>query len=60
MESLEKRLANTEKALLALWSLMQDTMPPDYQRSINKMMNDYFDANDTLGANFDITSGFDI
>lgn len=58
MSDLEKRLDNTEKALLSLWALMMDTMPPDYQRDIDKMMNEYFEANSGLGATFDITDGF--
>jgi len=55
---LEKRLANTETALVGLWSLMKDTMPPDYQRNIEVMMNEYFDANNKLGADFSSRNGF--
>lgn len=58
MSDLEKRLDNTEKALLSLWALMMDTMPPDYQRDIDKMMSEYFEASSELGATFDITDGF--
>lgn len=59
MTDLEKRLLNTEKALLALWALMRDTMPPAYQDDIDRMVNEYFDANNALGAIFDLTKGFD-
>lgn len=59
MDDLEKRLQNTERALIALWGLMKDTMPPAYQDSIDRMINEYFDANESLGANFDLNSGFD-
>ena len=52
MSELEKRLANTETALLSLWEIMKDTMPPDYQNNIDKMMNDFFEANSGLGASF--------
>lgn len=52
MDTLEKRLRNTELALLAMWSLMKDTMPPAYQEDIDKMINEYYDANAALGSDF--------
>ena len=58
MTDIEKRLANTESALIALWSLTKETMPPQYQKDIDKMMNEYFDANAKLGATFDLKEGF--
>jgi len=58
MTDLEKRLRNTEMALLGLWTLMKDTMPPSYQEDIDKMMNDYFDANASMGSDFDANNGF--
>ena len=57
MSDLEKRLANTEKALVALWSLIQDTLPPAYQEDTDKMMEEYFNANCKLGADFNNASG---
>lgn len=58
MDSVEKRLRNTELALLALWTLMKDTMPPACQDDIDKMMNKYYDANAELGADFNAQLGF--
>ena len=53
---LEKRLINTERALLALWSLLEDTMPANKTISIDNMMQEFFEANTDLGANFAISS----
>ncbi len=58
MIDIEKRLQNTERALTALWSLMKETMPPAYQEDIDRMVNEYFDANSELGADFDLSNGF--
>ena len=58
MTDIEKRLQNTERALIALWSLMKDTMPPAYQEDIDRMVNEYFDANSALGSDFDLSNGF--
>jgi len=59
VSDIEKRLQNTERALVALWALMKDAMPPGQQNSIEKMINEYFDANEALGANFTLSEGFD-
>ncbi len=58
MTDIEKRLQNTERALIGLWSLMQDTMPPAYAQDIDAMINDYFDANAGLGSDLGLTNGF--
>jgi len=47
-----KRLDNTEKALVALWNLIEDTMPPEYQESANSMMEEFYNSNVSLGADF--------
>lgn len=49
LERLEARLANTEKALFALATVMQDTQAPYVQEGMARVMEDYFDANTTLG-----------
>ena len=59
MTDIEKRLQNTERALIALWSLMKETMPPEYQENIDRMVSEYFDANYALGSVFDLSNGFD-
>ncbi len=48
--TLEKRLENTEKALITLWSLLEDLHPPETQRDINEMLHEYYDANCLLGS----------
>jgi len=58
MTNIEKRLQNTERALLALWVLIKDTMPPAYADAVQDMMSDYFDANTELGSDLD-TVGFE-
>lgn len=45
-----KRLANTEKALVSLWSLLEDVTPPAYSETITKMISDYLEANEKLGG----------
>jgi len=52
MDDLEKRLINTEKALVALWALLKDTVPPAYEEGIEEMMSDYFTASTKLNADF--------
>lgn len=49
LERLEARLANTEKALFALATVMQDIQPPYIQESMSLILGDYFDANTSLG-----------
>ena len=48
-EKIEARLANTEKALFALVTVLLDLQPPATQDSISILMGDYFDANTSLG-----------
>ena len=48
-EKLKARLANTEKALFALATVLQDIQPPYVQESMARIMGDYFDANTSLG-----------
>ena len=59
-EMLEKRLMNTEMALVALWSFLQDTMPPAIQANVGEMMNEFFDTNSEMGADFDLRKGWNI
>lgn len=59
MTDIEKRLANTEYAFLALWNLLGPTIDPQVEFAIDQMVGDYFDANESLGADFSMThSGF--
>lgn len=58
VKQLEARLENTEKALIGLWSLIQDNMPNYVQDGGDKMMEEYFTANVELGADFDLRTGF--
>lgn len=57
-KKLEQRLKNTEIALVTLWSLMKNTLPPEHQECIDRMMSEYFDANKELGADFDLVNVF--
>ena len=50
MNDLEKRLANTEAALVGLWALLEDALPPAYQEDIGRFMKYYFDTNEELGG----------
>ena len=60
MTDLEKRLANTERALFAMWALMRDTMPPANEQDISAMIAEYFEANERLGADFNCIDGFHV
>ena len=51
---------NTEMALVALWSFLQDTMPPAIQANVGEMMNEFFDTNSEMGADFDLRKGWNI
>ena len=53
IEALEKRLNNTEKALIGFFAMMEDTLPPASQDGINAMIVDYAEANEGLGASLD-------
>lgn len=57
-KKLEQRLKNTEIALVSLWSLMKNTLPPEHQECIDRMMDEYFEANQKLGADFKIVNAF--
>lgn len=48
-KKLRARLENTEIALLALWTLLEDNIPSEYQDDINRMLEQYYDANKMLG-----------
>ena len=50
MNDIEKRLANTEAALVGLWALLQDILPPASQEETERYMRDYFDTNEALGG----------
>ena len=58
---LEKRLQNTEKALFALVTVLEDLQPPSTQDNLRYLMNEYYDANTSLGfkptAEFEIGEG---
>ncbi len=58
MTNIQKRVENTEVALVALWSLIEDTLPQEHREATTQMMNDFFDANVELGAEFDLRNGF--
>jgi hypothetical protein len=49
IEKLEARLANTERALFALATILDEIQPPFVQNDITRLMNDYYDANTSLG-----------
>lgn len=48
-EKILARLENTEKAIFALVSVLQDIQPPYVQESMSTIMSDYYDANVSLG-----------
>lgn len=54
LKELEKRINNTEKALMAFWVLIEDTMPPACQDSVNGIMRDYLESAQELGGDFKI------
>lgn len=47
---IEKRLQNTEKALCAIVTVLEGLQPPDTQRSLEQIMSNYYDANESLGS----------
>lgn len=59
-KQLQARLVNTERALLALWSLIEDTMPSATQDAVGELMNEYYTTNSDLGADFSLAHGWDI
>ncbi len=54
MDNLEKRLANTERALLGIYTLVSELLPTLYQEGATQFMMDYHEANDGLGGKFDL------
>lgn len=46
---MDSRLANTERALLALAGIMKVTQPPESQQFIDLVFGEYFEANFLLG-----------
>lgn len=53
IELLKKQVRNTQKALLALWAMTDDLAPPCVYDDVHKMMEAYFDANQSLGMKMD-------
>ena len=56
MTNEEKRLINTERALVSLFALIEDSLSEADAYAANKMMGMYFHTNEGLGANFEQTS----
>jgi len=52
MTNIEKRLFNTERALVSLWSLLEPTCGEVTKKAIDLMISDYFDAQVSLGVEF--------
>lgn len=48
----EDRLHNLEVAFLAYVALTKDLLPPEYQKTTHEMLEEYFAASSTLGAEF--------
>ena len=57
MNNYEKRMANTEYAIIALWNMISDMLTdnPEKLMAVDRMIGDYFDANESLGADFSTT-----
>ncbi len=55
-QRLEARLANTERALLSLATLLLPLQPAETHHSLDEVMEEYFNANISLG--FDGVPGF--
>tara|TARA_R110000851_G_C13102760_1_gene569333 strand:- start:79160 stop:79363 length:204 start_codon:yes stop_codon:yes gene_type:complete len=53
IEDLRARARNTEKALAALLSLIDDIIPEPNRSAVTNMMNDYLEANISLGMNIE-------
>jgi arylsulfatase A-like enzyme len=58
MTNIEKRLINTERALVAFYSLIEDNLTTETKEAVSKMMEEYFDSNVSLGGNFDSNFNF--
>ena len=50
IDELTVRVENIEEAIVALVSIIQDTLPPDYQRAAMNMCEQFYNANSALGA----------
>lgn len=55
-EKLAVRLANTERALLAVCTVIIKLQPPEAQEVMDNILKQYFDANTKLG--FDANPNF--
>lgn len=53
MENLEKRLKNAEQALVSLAALIETSLNRVDRNAANKMMEEFFYANMSLGATFE-------
>lgn len=59
MTNIEKRLQNTERALVALWALIGETMPHHVIGGASQMMEEYFEAQGALGSEMPTSNGND-
>ena len=57
MNNLEKRLENTERALVSLWNLIADTNINLEYCGAEAMMIEYFNSQEKLGAKFSPKKG---
>ena len=55
LDNMDKRLRNTETALVALWSLTKDTFPSHALEVADNMMEGYFEAQERLNGFSDDT-----
>jgi len=53
IELLEKRVANGEVVILGVVANIIELMPPAVQVAMQAMMEDYYQSNESLGAEFD-------
>lgn len=51
-EKFEKKLENTEKALFAVVSALTPLQPSATQEELDKILCEYFDANNELSLNY--------
>lgn len=50
IEILEKRVANLERVVFGLWSIIEDIQPPYIQDGGNEIMQDFFSSSLSLGG----------
>ncbi|MDA3872965.1 MAG: hypothetical protein PF795_03285 [Kiritimatiellae bacterium] len=55
-EAMAIRLNNTEKAICMLWTLIHDEFSEECVNKADQMINDFFEANQMLGADFHLGS----